>query len=106
MPDVMSRPPSPPEGWTFDPEELYYEHEWAADDSAGQALTAAYGLGKGYPVMACPERMKIMFKAGGKFYVWNQEGDYVQEIVSSTDLGEIISIMKEGERALRCKKLK
>jgi hypothetical protein len=56
--------------------------------------------------MACPERMKIMFKAGGKFYVWNQEGDYVQEIVSSTDLGEIISIMKEGERALRCKKLK
>jgi hypothetical protein len=95
---------SPPNGWTVDPKELNYEYEWAADDSIGQELTADYRLGKGYPVMYCPDGCLLMFKAGGKFYWWNRIDWGVYEIVSSTDLGEIITIMKEkGENAVRSK---
>jgi len=104
---IMSRPPSPPDGWTFDPEELDYEEEWAADDSIGQEFTAAHHLGKGYPVMCSLEgaRDLLMFKAGENFYFWSRIDDELFEIVSSTDLNEIISIMKEGG-ALRWKHLK
>jgi len=100
---IMSRPPSPPNGWTFDPEELDYEEEWAADDSIGQEFTAAHHLGKGYPVMCSLEGDLLMFKAGENFYFWGREDDKLFDIVS-TDLDEIISIMKEGGlRALRWK---
>jgi hypothetical protein len=48
-------------------------------------------------------------KAGEKFYLWSREDDELYEIVS-TDLDEIISIMKETGlgplRALRWKHLK
>jgi hypothetical protein len=95
---------SPPNGWTIDPEELDYEEEWAADDSIGQKITANYHLGKGRPVMYRPNGCLLMFEAGGKFYWWNRIDWCVYEIVSSTDLDEIITIMKEkGGNAVRSK---
>lgn len=42
-----------------------------------------------------------MFEAAEKFYFWNRLDWGVFEIVSSTDLDEIVAIMKKGEHALQ-----
>ena len=56
--------------------------------------------------MSCPDACELMFKAGKRFYVWSGLGDGLYVILASTNLDEIISIMKEkGEDALVLKEL-
>ena len=65
-------------------------------------MTAEYRLGRGRPVMYSPGGYLLMFEAGGKFYFWNRVDWGVYEIVSSTDLDEIVAIMRDkGENALK-----
>lgn len=51
---------------TSEPHELAYEHEWAAHDSLGQSVCDEYELGRGRPVMYCPEANILMFEAPGE----------------------------------------
>ena len=54
--------------------------------------------------MYSPGGYLLMFEAGGKFYFWNRVDWGVYEIVSSTDLDEIVAIMRnKGENALKSK---
>lgn len=47
-----------------------------------------------------------MFEAGGKFYFWYCMDLAVSEIISPTNLDEIIKVIKEkGVEALKIKKL-
>lgn len=51
--------------------------------------------------MYCPDEYLLMFQAAGKFYFWNRLDRGVFEIVSSTDIDEIVAIMRKGEHALQ-----
>lgn len=95
-----------PPGWSIDPADLMYDHEWATDDSDGQLLCADYHLGKGRPVMWDRGACTLMFEAGGKFFLWSRIDQEVYEIVSPADLdGIILDIKRRGRKALKLKAL-
>lgn len=84
----------------MDPKELDYEGDWLAEDSWGHALITGYKLGKCTPIMCREDSSgggEVIFKSSGKFYLYNQLGLELYQLIAPTTLNEIIAIMK-GER--------
>jgi hypothetical protein len=87
---------NPPKGWSNDPEDLDYDDDWADDDSLGQRTCRYLGAnGRGRPLLFHDDWDLLLFEAGGKYYIWNLISRSRYEIISTTDLNEILDLLRE-----------
>jgi hypothetical protein len=92
----------PPGGWGTKLEDLEYKDDWNVDDSK---LCAELNFGKG-PIVFKYIGLAYMFEGGRNFYFWYCIDLAGSGINSSTNLDEIINIMKErGEKNMKTKNI-
>ncbi|PLB53316.1 hypothetical protein P170DRAFT_424071 [Aspergillus steynii IBT 23096] len=100
-------PENVPEGWTNDPERL---NRTFRPNSRELYLARCHGLEGVRPVLVntpSSGEMGFIITSGGHYYIGDKMGDYIYEIKKPNTLPAIVRVMaEEGEKALKCRKLK
>ncbi|KAN0072836.1 hypothetical protein V8E54_008950 [Elaphomyces granulatus] len=88
-----------PKGWTTDPFFLAVNSLWGPNGD-GSEIAQECGLKAPQAVMCTgPETGEAlyMFKAGDKFFIWNQIGGEVWQINESRNLNEILEVIHKKD---------
>jgi hypothetical protein len=81
-----------------------YDYYWINKDSTGQRMVRKHGLKSAQPIMCSARDSKnwvYMFQSDSKYYIWNPIEGGIWEIVTSTNLVDIVTqVAKLGLKSL------
>ncbi|KAN0082226.1 hypothetical protein V8E54_003524 [Elaphomyces granulatus] len=90
-------------GWLN--EDTHSQHSWNLEPwGRGAYIARTYGLDNSIPIMYTSWKagagqdlglIWCMFKSNDKYYIWDELVDEVEEITTSTDIHEIVDIIRD-----------